>query len=68
MAVGNEENRIYLSRWVDIFLEHSNNINKSYIQECLVCILQNNPLSIEATINKDKITKLIKSFFIEAKR
>lgn len=68
IAVGNEDNRVYLSRWVDLFLEHSNNINRSYIQECLVCILQNNPLSIEATINKDKINELISSFFSEAKR
>jgi len=53
---------------VDLFLEHSNNINRSYIQECLVCILQNNPVSIEATINEKKIDELIQSFFTEAKR
>ena len=68
IAVGLEENRIYLSRWVDIFLEHSNNINRSYIQECLVGILNNNPVSIEATINEEKIMKLINSFFIEGRK
>ena len=68
IAVGLEENRIYLSRWVDIFLEHSNNINRPYIQECLVGILQNNPVSIEATINEEKIIKLINSFFTEARK
>lgn len=68
VAANNEENRQYISRWVDLFLEHSNNINRSYIQECLVGILQNNPVSIEATINEDKIVTLINSFFNEAKK
>ena len=63
----NEKNRTYISRWVDLFLEHSNNINRPYIQECLVGILQNNPNSIEATINREKIKEQIKSFFNEAK-
>jgi hypothetical protein len=67
IAIGSEENRIYLSRWVDVFLEHGNNINKPYIQECLVGILQNNPKCIEATINEQKILKLIDSFFSEIK-
>ncbi len=57
---------MYISRWVDLFLKHSNNINQPYIQECLVGILQNNPESIEATINKQKINELIQSFFKEA--
>ncbi len=55
MVIGCEENRIYLGKWVDLFLEHSNNINRAYIQECLVAILQNNSLCIEATINEQKI-------------
>ena len=59
----NEKNRTYISRYVDLFLLHSNSINKSYIQECLVGILQNNPVSIEATINQEKINEQIKSFF-----
>lgn len=58
---------MYISRWVDLFLEHSNKINRSFIQECLVGILQNNPVSIEATITKDKINMIIKCFFEEAK-
>ena len=61
--VGNTDNRFYLSRWVDLFLEHSKNINREYIQECLVGILQNNPKAIEATINPDKIKDLIKRFY-----
>ena len=32
VATGYELNRIYISRWIDLFLEHSNNINKSFIQ------------------------------------
>lgn len=68
VAANNEENRTYISRWVDLFLEHSNHINRSYIQECLVGILQNNPVSIEATINEQKIEQLIESFFSEAKK
>ena len=67
IADNNELNRMYISRWVDLFLEHSNNINKSFIQECLVGILQNNPVSIEATIGKENIQMLIKCFFEEAK-
>lgn len=51
---------------MDLFLKHSKNINREYIQECLVGILQNNPDSIELTINKDKIITLIESFFKEA--
>ena len=58
---------MYISRWVDLFLEHSNNINQPFIQECLVCILQNNPVSIEATIDQEKIKMLIRCFFDEAK-
>lgn len=50
IVVGNSKNKFYLSRWVDLFLEHSKNINREYIQECLVGILQNNPQAIEATI------------------
>lgn len=53
------ENKIYFSRWVDLFLEHSNNINKPFIQECLVNILQNNPNSIKAMINEKIINELI---------
>jgi hypothetical protein len=59
---------MYISRWVDLFLEHSNNINQSYIQECLVGILQNNPKSILATIDEKKIDKLISSFFKQAEQ
>jgi len=67
IASGYEDNRIYLSRWVDLFLSHSKKINRSFIQETLVCILENNPVSIEQTIDDLKIEELIESFFIEAK-
>ena len=67
IAASNELNRMYISRWVDLFLEHSNSINRNFIQECLVGILENNPVSIEATINNEKIKMLIKCFFEEAK-
>ena len=50
IVVGNSNNKFYLSRWVDMFLKHSKNINREYIQECLVGILNNNPKAIEATI------------------
>ena len=66
IVVGNKQNKFYLSRWVDLFLEHSKNINREYIQECLVGILQNNPLAIEATINEGKIIDLIRRFYEEA--
>lgn len=66
IVVGNKQNRFYLARWVDLFLEHLKNINREYIQSCLVGILQNNPRAIEATINKDKIIDLIKRFYEEA--
>ena len=68
IVVGNSKNKFYLSRWVDLFLEHSKNINREYIQECLVGILQNNPQAIEATINEAKIIDLIQRFYIEADR
>lgn len=45
-AAYNDKNRTYISRYIDLFLLHSNNINRSYIQECLVGILKNNPVSI----------------------
>ena len=32
VTIGYEFNRIYISRWIDLLLEHSNNINKSFIQ------------------------------------
>lgn len=67
IAVGSEENRLYLSRWIDLFLEHSNGANKNYIQECLVGILQNNPKSIELTITEEKIVGLIETFLAEAR-
>ncbi len=67
IANGYEDNRIYLSRWVDLFLSHSKKINKSFIQETLVCILQNNPVSIQHTIDEQKILELIESFFAEAR-
>jgi hypothetical protein len=50
-----------------LFLLHSKKINRSFIQETLVCILENNPVSIEQTIDDQKIEELIESFFIEAK-
>lgn len=28
IVVGNSKNKFYLSRWVDLFLEHSKNINR----------------------------------------
>lgn len=49
-----------------MFLKHSNTVNKSYIQECLVGILRDNPLAIRATINEEKIKELIDNFFREA--
>lgn len=52
---------------MDLFLSHSKRINRSFIQETLVCILENNPVSIEQTIDEQKIEELIESFFIEAK-
>jgi pseudouridine-5'-phosphate glycosidase len=67
VAANFEENRIYISRWIDLFLEHSNNVNKSYIQECLVGILHSNPVAIQATIDETKIKSLIYNFFKEAK-
>jgi len=63
IVVGNKQNRFYLARWVDLFLEHLKNINREYIQSCLVGILQNNPQAIEATINKAKIIDLIRRFY-----
>ena len=57
-----------MSRWVRIFLDHSNNINKPFIQETLVNILQNNPVSIKSMINAEIIDGLIKNFFIEAEQ
>lgn len=68
IVVGNDKNKFYLSRWVDLFLEHSNAINREYIQECLVGILQNNPKAIEATITEKKIDDLIECFKKEAQR
>ena len=68
IVVGNEKNKFYLSRWVDLFLKHSKNINREYIQECLVGILQNNPTAIEATITEKEIDDLIKCFYAEAAR
>lgn len=44
----------------------SNNINKPFIQECLVNILQNNPVSIRAMITDSIIEELINYFFTEA--
>lgn len=61
-----EDNKIYFSRWVDLFIEHSNRINKTFIQECLVAILKNNPVSIKWMINADTINSQIASFFQEA--
>lgn len=49
------DNKIYFSRWIKLFLQQSNNINKPFIQECLVNILQNNPVSIRAMITKEII-------------
>ena len=66
VVVGNQQNKFYMSRWVDLFLEHSKNINREYIQLCLVGILQNNPEAIEATINEEKILSLIHRFYEEA--
>jgi hypothetical protein len=60
------ENKIYFSRWIKLFLQQSNNINKSFIQECLVNILQNNPVSIRAMITEKIIDELINYFFEEA--
>ena len=55
IVVGNSNNKFYLSRWVDVFLKHSKKINREYIQECLVGILQNNPQAIETTITPQEI-------------
>ena len=60
------ENKIYFSRWIKLFLQQSNNINKPFIQECLVIILQNNPVSIRAMITEKTIDELINYFFEEA--
>ena len=68
IANGNMENRIYMSRWVNLFLKHSNQINQNYIQDCLVGILQNNPKSIELTINEEIIVSLIEACFAEIRR
>ena len=57
------DNKIYFSRWIELFLEHSNKINKVFIQETLVTILENNPVSIKAMIKPETIDKLIDSFF-----
>jgi hypothetical protein len=67
IAANNELNRMYISRWVDLFLTHSKSINLPFIQECLVGILKNNPESILATINEEKIKILIKCFIEEAR-
>ena len=66
IVVGNNNNKFYLSRWVDVFLKHSKTINREYIQECLVGILQNNPKAIETTITPQEIEDLIKCFYLEA--
>lgn len=42
IVVDNQNNKIYLSRWIDLFLKHSKTISKEYIQDCLVGILKNN--------------------------
>lgn len=60
------ENKIYFSRWIKLFLQQSNHINKPFIQECLVNILQNNPVSIRAMITEAIIDELINYFFAEA--
>ena len=49
-----------------MFLQQSNNINRFFIQECLVNILQNNPVSIRAMITEATIDDLINRFFEEA--
>lgn len=60
------ENKIYFSRWIKLFLQQSNTINRPFIQECLVNILQNNPVSIRAMITEPIIDELIGFFFDEA--
>ena len=63
IAANNQDNRIYLSRWVELIVEQSNCINQSYIQFCILGILQNNPISIEFTINEKTIIDLVGKFF-----
>lgn len=68
IVINCEENRIYISRWVELIMKHSYKINKSCIQECLVGILQNNSISIEETIDDAKIQDLVDMFKDDAKR
>ena len=57
------DNKIFFSRWVDLFIEHTNRINKTFIQECLVAILKNNPVSIKWMIKPETIDCQMRSFF-----
>ena len=57
-----------MSRWVQPVMEHSNAINRNYIQMCILGMLQNNPLSIRLTIQENTIINLIHRFFEEANR
>jgi len=68
IVINCKENRIYISRWVELIMDHSYKIDKTCIQECLVGILQENSISIEETINDDKIRDLVYMFKDDAKR
>ena len=61
-----EDNKIFFSRWLELYIEYSNRINRSFIQECLLAILKNNPKSIEYMISRETINSQISSFFQEA--
>lgn len=68
IVINCEENRIYISRWVELIMDHSYKISKSCIQACLVGILQDNSISIAETINDEKIQDLVYMFKDDAKR
>jgi hypothetical protein len=53
IAMRFEDNRIYVSRWIKLIIAHSIEINLPSVQECLVSILENNRISIEATITEN---------------
>ena len=61
-----EDNKIYFSKWVDLFIDHTNRINKTFIEECLLAILKNNPKSIQWMIKPETISNQLTSFFEEA--
>lgn len=66
VAMRFEDNRVYVSRWIKLIIAHSIEINLPSVQECLVSILENNRVSIEATITENEIIQLVEMFINDA--